>query len=63
MIRGRGASTDASWGNREVDSVQGDGQSMSRERCLEFRQWCTGQTDADRRMEGEKMFFQLQGVF
>ena len=65
-VRGRGASTyvsrDAAWGNREVDGVWGDRQSMSRERCLELRQWYTGQTDVEREMEGEEVFAQLQGM-
>lgn len=40
----------------------GDGQSMSRERCLELRQWYTGQTDVEREMEEEEASAQLQGM-
>jgi len=55
-------SRDAAWGNREVDGAWGDGHSMSRETCLELRQSYAGQTDAEREMEGEEVFAQLQGV-
>lgn len=37
----------------ETDGVGGDGQSMSRESCLELRQWYRGQTDVESKMEGQ----------
>lgn len=65
-VHGRGAniytSGDAAWENREIDGVWGDGQNMSKERCLELRQRYTGQTDVEREMEGEKVSAQLQAM-
>lgn len=49
-------------GKTEIDGVLGDGQNMSKEKCLELRQRYTGQTDVEREMEGEKVSAQLQAM-